>query len=127
MTEQDGAPPRKEKTKKKKGKSSDEDGELPFTPNQMVIAGVVMSLLLLMRGGYDDGSSKSKGDNLLDGQDLHEVMEIPKSATDREVKKAYHELAMKWHPDKNAGSEDAQNCLPSFNERRDFGSGTKRQ
>ncbi len=36
------------------------------------------------------------------------------NTTDREVQKAYHELAMKWHPDKNAGSEDVQNCLPSF-------------
>ena len=111
MTEQDAAPPRKEKKKKKKGKSSDEDGEFPFTPKQMIVAGVVIVLLLLMRAGYDDGSSKSKDDDLLDGQDLYEVMEIPKSVTDREVKKAYHKLAMKWHPDKNAGCED---CMLKF-------------
>eukprot|EP01038_Epipyxis_sp_PR26KG_P015778 gene15778-21369_t len=31
----------------------------------------------------------------------YEILEIPKSSTDAEIKKAYRRLAMKWHPDKN--------------------------
>lgn len=100
----DAAVPRKEK--KKKSKKKDDGGEFPLTTTQMVIAGAVIVLMIAMRAGYDDGSSKSKGDDLLDGQDLYEVMDIAKSSTDREVKKAYHKLAMKWHPDKNTGCDE---------------------
>lgn len=99
-------PPRKEKKKKKK--SGDEGGDFPLTSTQMIIIGVVIVLMIAMRAGYDDGSSKSKSDDLLDGQNLYEVMEVDQSSTDREVKKAYHKLAMKWHPDKNTGCDDCK-------------------
>ena len=96
------------KEKKKKSKSKDGDGEFPLSSTQLMIAGVVIVLMIAMRAGYDDGRSKAKEDDLLDGQDLYEVMEIQKSSSDREVKKAYHKLAMKWHPDKNAGCDECQ-------------------
>ena len=99
-----GGPPRKEK--KKKGQRKEEG--FPLSSTQMLVAAGVVVLLIVMRAGYDDGSAKAKDDDLLDGQDLYDVMEVAKSASDREVKKAYHKLAMKWHPDKNAGCEDCQ-------------------
>lgn len=30
--------------------------------------------------------------------DYYKVLELPRSATDAEIKKAYRKLALKWHP-----------------------------
>ncbi|KAJ8408159.1 hypothetical protein AAFF_G00263870 [Aldrovandia affinis] len=34
-------------------------------------------------------------------RDYYDIMDVPQSASDRQIKKAFHKLAMKYHPDKN--------------------------
>ncbi len=41
-------------------------------------------------------------------RDYYKVLDVPKTATEAEVKKAYRRLAMKYHPDRNPNDRDAE-------------------
>jgi molecular chaperone DnaJ len=41
-------------------------------------------------------------------RDYYKVLDVPKTATEQEIKKAYRRLAMKFHPDRNPSDKDAE-------------------
>ena len=52
-------------------------------------------------------------------RDYFEVLEVPRTAGDEEIKAAYRRLAMRWHPDRNNGSKEAEEKFKELTEAYD--------
>lgn len=49
-------------------------------------------------------------------KDYYKILGVPRDATQEEIKKAYRKLAMKYHPDRNKGSKEAEEKFKEINE-----------
>ena len=49
------------------------------------------------------------------GNSLYELLDIPKSSTNEEIKKKYRRLALKYHPDKNPDNVEAEEMFKKIN------------
>ena len=48
--------------------------------------------------------------------DYYSILGVSRNASNEEIKKAYRKLAVKYHPDKNAGNRDAEEKFKQINE-----------
>ena len=51
--------------------------------------------------------------------DYYEILGVARDASDDDIKKSYRRLAMQWHPDKNAGSQEAEDRFKAITEAYD--------
>ena len=51
--------------------------------------------------------------------DYYAVLDVPRTASDEQIKGAYRKLAMRWHPDRNNGSKEAEEQFKTISEAYD--------
>lgn len=49
-------------------------------------------------------------------RDYYRTLGVPRNATEKEIKRAYRDLARRYHPDLNPGDKDAENRFKEINE-----------
>jgi curved DNA-binding protein len=61
-------------------------------------------------------SRRTKKGHQLADKDYYEILGLKKGASSDEIKKAFRKLAVKYHPDKNAGDKKAEDRFKEINE-----------
>ena len=73
-------------------------------------AGLFVLLLLVVQQVYGQPRDDEEEE-----YDWYEILGVEEDATDRQIKKAFRKLSVKYHPDKNKGNKEAQEKFQLIN------------
>lgn len=81
----------------------------------VIIFGVLCTFIIIVscKKTKTSDSSSDDDDDEDDKQDLYEVLGLKKSASEKEIKKAFRKMAVKFHPDKHK-EEDKKKAEKKF-------------
>ena len=48
-------------------------------------------------------------------QTYYDLLQLPRDASESDIKRAFRKLSLKYHPDKNPGNEEAANTFKQMN------------
>lgn len=97
------------KDKDKVKKSKEEATPLDWKSPAMMLS--FMVLVFAMRLGEEGFEFKAERKD--EGVNHYDVLAVPTTADEAEIRQSYKKLALKWHPDKN---KNCSACLEKFNE-----------
>lgn len=52
---------------------------------------------------------------VIEGKSFYDVLQVPKGASEDQIKRSYRKLALKYHPDKNPDNEEATKRFAEIN------------
>ena len=53
--------------------------------------------------------------SVLANKNFYELLEVPREASEADIKRAFRKLSLKYHPDKNPGNEEAASTFKQMN------------
>ena len=60
-------------------------------------------------------SITGRGRSMTQKRDYYDILNVNRDADEDEIKKAYRKLAIKFHPDKNPGDQEAEKQIQGSN------------
>eukprot|EP00970_Alexandrium_tamarense_P017869 scaffold11986_cov175-Alexandrium_tamarense.AAC.2 len=75
-------------------------------PSSLLFTLLIVLLIFITSSPTTSASSPSSSSSSQFRSDPYEILQIPETATQKEIKQAYRSLCLKHHPDKQDGSDD---------------------
>lgn len=73
---------------------------------------IILGSLFALKLAEESYMESKRGGDVIE-TDLYQILQVPKSATKRDIERTYRRMSIEWHPDKNP---DCPQCMKKFQE-----------